>query len=410
MSFRSKALSFRSRLTIAVAVAVAIAVALGAVAAYFAARNELVGQVDAGLYDAAEQIRQTPPDHLLGFRGGFGGAYYQVVTSGGQTQLPPTEGTPIPVSAATKAVAAGKHRPFYAGGVAAGLPIRVYTFQYAPGFAVQVVSRVSEIDQALARLRWVLVLVGAGGVGLAALLGLLVTRAVLSPVRRLTEATEHVAATRDLSERIDATRQDELGRLASSFNTMLSALEDSVVAQRQLVADASHELRTPLTSLRTNIEVLARADALPPDERERLLADVVEQLAEMTALVSELVELARGQRVDEEPEPLRLDLLVEDAVERAQRNYPGVLFVTHLADTQIEGVPSRIERAVGNLLDNAAKWSPGGGTVEVSVRDGRAGCRAPGSGSRSSSRWRTPTAARSAPSVRPEAAPSCGCS
>ena len=257
----------------------------------------------------------------------------------------------------------------------------MFTFQYAPGLAVQVVSNVTDIDHALKRLRLLLLLVGFGGVGFAALLGFLVTRTVLVPVRRLTEATEHVAETRDLSGRMDGSaRRDELGRLAASFNTMLSALEESVAAQRQLVADASHELRTPLTSLRTNIEVLARSDELPEAERERLLADVVEQLTEMTSLVAELVELARGQQAQAQPEEVRLDLLVESAVERAQRNHPGLVFATHLNETTIEGVPATIERAIGNLLDNAAKWSPAGGTVEVVVREGQVTVRDHGPG------------------------------
>src|SRR5439155_25901014 len=146
----------------------------------------------------------------------------------------------------------------------------------------------------------------------------------LRPVRRLTETTEHVTETGDLSQRIEAGGQDELGRLATSFNTMLAALEESSRAQRQLVADASHELRTPLTSLRTNIEVLAGERTLPPGERERLLTDVVEQLGEMTAIVAELIELARGQPSPEQAEDVRLDLVAADAVERARRNSPGV--------------------------------------------------------------------------------------
>ncbi|HET8606239.1 MAG TPA: HAMP domain-containing sensor histidine kinase [Gaiellaceae bacterium] len=371
---------FRTRLTLAVAAAVAVAVALAAVGAYFAARGELVGNVDTGLRQTAEQLQHTPPDRLLGFRGPFAGAYYQVVLSDGETQLPAGLQWPLPVTPKTKAVARGTTGEFFTDLKVGPYPSRMLTFPYGQGIAVQLVSNVQDIDNALAQLRWILVAVGLGGVLFAIGLGYLVTRAVLTPVRRLTEASEHVAATRDLRERMDASRRDELGRLAASFNTMLGALEESVAAQRQLVADASHELRTPLTSLRTNIEVLARSDGLPAAERERLLADVVEQLAEMTALVAELVELARGEQVRAEPEEVRLDLLVESAVERAQRNHPGLVFVTHLAETAIEGVPATIERAVGNLLDNAAKWSPAGGTVEVVVREGQVTVRDHGPG------------------------------
>src|SRR5204862_7152252 len=171
-----------------------------------------------------------------------------------------------------------------------------------------------------------LLLIAIGGVAIAAALGLVVSEAALAPVRRLTATTERVTETGDLSERIEVSGQDELSRLAASFNTMLAALEESSRAQRQLVADASHELRTPLTSLRTNIEVLAGERSLPPGERERLLTDVVEQLGEMTTLVAELIELARGEREPAQSEEVRLDLVAADAVDRTRRNRPGITF------------------------------------------------------------------------------------
>src|SRR5258708_20650981 len=151
---------------------------------------------------------------------------------------------------------------------------------------------------------------------------------------------------------------------------MLAALEESARAQRQLVSDASHELRTPLTSLRTNIEVLTRDEKLASDERELLLRDVSQQLIEMSALVAELVELARGDEQPSEAEDVRLDLVTADAIERTRRNRPGVEFRAALRETLVRGVPSTIERAVSNLLDNAAKWSPPGGEVDVTVPDG----------------------------------------
>ena len=206
------------------------------------------------------------------------------------------------------------------------------------------------------------------------------TRTALAPVRRLTEATEHVSETRDLERRIPSDGRDELSRLAASFNTMLEALADSARAQRQLVSDASHELRTPLTSLRTNIEVLARGQSMAPDERDRLLRDIVDQLAEMTALVAELVELARGDQRPLRPEDVRLDLVVADALERVRRNWPGVEFQAALEETTVDGTRATIERAVSNLLDNAAKWSPPGSRVEVSVREGQVVVRDRGPG------------------------------
>ena len=227
--------------------------------------------------------------------------------------------------------------------------------------------------------RWLIAL-ALVGIGLAAALGLLVARAVLAPVQRLTRAAEDVSQTGDLSQRIEVDGKDELSRLASTFNTMLGALEDSARSQRQLVSDASHELRTPLTSLRTNIEVLARDEALPAGEREQLLRDVTEQLTEMTALVAELVELARGDQAPVEPEDVRLDLVTADAIERTRRNRPGVSFEPDLQESMIRGVPSNIERAVSNLLDNAAKWSPPDGQIEVTVHDGELTVRDHGPG------------------------------
>jgi two-component system sensor histidine kinase MprB len=373
-------MSFKARLTLGVAAAVAVAVALAAAGAYVAARNELYSQIDQGLAAQAATIAELPPDRLLGYRGALGAGYYQVVSATGEMQRPVLERVPLPVDDRDKRVAAGAHHAFYRNDEAGNQAIRMYTFQYAKGYAVQVVSLVGEINHALSRLLWILVGVAAGGIAVAVLLAFLVTRAVLKPVRRLTEASEHVAETRDLSERMDAAGRDELGRLAASFNTMLEALEDSLRAQRQLVADASHELRTPLTSLRTNIEVLARADALPPAEREKLLADVVEQLSEMSTLVAELVQLARGDQPAGEPETVRLDELVAESVERARRNSPRVHFATRLHESTVEAVPPALERAVGNLLDNAAKWSPAGGTVEVAVVDHEVAVRDHGPG------------------------------
>jgi two-component system sensor histidine kinase MprB len=262
----------------------------------------------------------------------------------------------------------------------ADVHVRVLTFAFGPGFAVQVARPLTEVDDTLAQVRLYLLLIAGGGVTLAALLGLLVSGAALAPVRRLTETAERVSETGDLSERIEVDGRDELSRLAGSFNAMLAALEDSNRAQRQLVADASHELRTPLTSLRTNIEVLAGDRALPAEERGRLLSDVVEQLGEMTTLIAELIELARAEEQTLHVEDVRLDLLAADAVERARRNQPGVAFTTRFEKSVVHGVPGTIERAISNLLDNAAKWSPPGAAVEVEVRDDRVTVRDHGPG------------------------------
>jgi two-component system sensor histidine kinase MprB len=378
--------TFSARLTLVAAAAVAFAVVAASVVVYLVVRTELRGTVDNGLRATAGQVEHLSPHDLEHIAapppevGGTGG-YVQIVGSDGSTYRPPQEAVPLPVGKRERQIARTGTGSFFRDVRVAGTDLRVLTVPYgAPGYAIQVARRLSEVNHVLGRLVFFLLAIDLSGVAIAAALGLLVSRAALAPVRRLSEATEKVAATGDLSERIDATGTDELSRLAGRFNTMLEALEESTRAQRQLVADASHELRTPITSLRTNIEVLASERTLPPEDRKRLLRDVVEQLGEMTALISELMELARGEQRPGEAEDVRLDLVAADAVERARRNRPGVFFATDLEESTVNGVPATIERAVANLLDNAAKWSPPNGTVEVAVRDGRVTVRDHGPG------------------------------
>jgi two-component system sensor histidine kinase MprB len=181
---------------------------------------------------------------------------------------------------------------------------------------------------------------------------------------------EHVTETRDLSQRIPVDGDDELARLARSFNTMLEALDGSIRSQRALVADASHELRTPLTSIRTNIEVLTSADGLAADERARILQDVETQIVDLSAIVTDVIELARGDEPAALVGEVRLDELAERAVARAESHRPEVRFETALTPVVVHGAADRIARAVDNLVDNAGKWSPPAGTVRVSVRAG----------------------------------------
>ncbi len=221
-----------------------------------------------------------------------------------------------------------------------------------------------------------------GGVALAAGLGMGVARATLTPVGRLTGAAERVTTTGDLRHRIEAAGDDELARLARSFNTMLGALERSREAQRQLVADASHELRTPLTSVRANVELLERDADLPPGERAEVLAGVRGQLEELTVLVGDLVDLARpGEQPAEEAEDVRLDQLVAQAVERARGPRDGaVRFRLDASPCVVRGSRARLHRPVSNQLDNAVKWSPPGGAGEVTVREGEMAVRDHGPG------------------------------
>jgi two-component system, OmpR family, sensor histidine kinase MprB len=376
--------TFRARLALVAAAAVALAIVAASFAVYFVVKDQLRGTIDDSLRHSAVDIQNTPPDDIL--RGLFhlkaqlGGApgYPQVVKPTGEAlQIAP--GPMLPVDGRDIGVARGEKQTLLRDAHVSGAHVRMITFPVG-GAAVQVVRPLSEVDRSLSRIETWLILIAGGGIAIAAALGMLVARAALVPVRRLTATAETVTETGDLSQRIEVGGHDELARLAASFNAMLGALEESTRAQRQLVADASHELRTPLTSLRTNIEVLASDRTLPPGERERLLKDVIEQLGEMTTLIAELIDLARGEQHVAEPEEVRLDLLAADAVERARRHQPKVTFITDLHESTVHGVPSTIERAVANLLDNAAKWSPLGGDVEVGVHDGTVSVRDHGPG------------------------------
>jgi two-component system sensor histidine kinase MprB len=284
---------------------------------------------------------------------------------------------PLPVDAATRALAVSGGRPLLRSVRAGGIHLRVLAEPLGAGHAVQFAQPLTDVDHLLSRLRLILLIIDAGGVALAALLGRVVAGAAVTPVKRLTEATEHVTRTRDLSRRIEPASADEIGRLAVSFNGMLDALEGSmgaldasVAAQRQLVADASHELRTPVTSLRTNIEILQQSSDMEAGERRRLLADVVEQIEELTLLMNDLIDLARGDEPRQHLEDIRLDLMVEESVARARRHSPETQFKVALEAALVVGVPARLDRAVNNLLDNAVNYSPADRPVEVTLRAG----------------------------------------
>jgi two-component system, OmpR family, sensor histidine kinase MprB len=367
--------SFRLRLTLASAAAVALAVAAACAIAYIVVGQRLYGQVDSGLRaEAAAAAPTVGPGGSIPLPELFSSSdndYMQVVGADGEIvgHSRNIRGQ-LPVTGAALA-AARTTRPLTLETMTVqGIHLRVATVSLASGFSLQIARRLTDADVVLRQLRIWFLLVAAGGVALAALLGAFVAREALRPVRRMTDTAEHVAETHDLTRRIEVTGHDELSRLATSFNTMLAALEQAVAAQRQLVADASHELRTPLTSLRTNFEVLMRPGPLPEDSRRRLEQDVHRQFDELAALVGDIVELARDGQSPAEEDDVRLDILVGEAVERAERNSADVNFRLTARPTLVRGVPARLDRAVRNLLDNAAKWSPRGELVEVEVGEG----------------------------------------
>jgi two-component system sensor histidine kinase MprB len=371
--------SLRARLVIAAAVAAALAAIGVAVFAYDATGRELRDNVDETLQDRADQLavlrdRRRPgaPDQLPPPALGAAGGFAQVVNDNGDVQASSGAGGPLPVTPVAQAVARGERPGFFTTTDIGDTKVRVLTVPWARGTALQIARPLDEVDDVLGGLRGLLLAAAAVGVIVAAGLALLAARATLRPVHRLTETVEDVTATGDLSRRVNADEvglggDDELSRLASSFNAMLAALDDSVTSQRRLVADASHELRTPITSLRTNIEVLGRESELDATDRERLRRDIDSQLVELSALVGGVIDLARGEEPVQHVEHVRLHDVVAGAVEDAEFHWPDVRFETRLQPVEVTGVPDRIGLAVTNLLDNAGKWSPAGSVVEVTV-------------------------------------------
>jgi two-component system sensor histidine kinase MprB len=382
--------TLRRRIAGTASLAVALVVLIVAIGVYVAVRTQLRGEVDNALRDRAQPVAEFaqreaafggpgrpigfggPPD--MGGPGRFGGAqgYVQYLGPDGSTQLPPGESGTLPVSDGDRMIAASGEGEALRDVHVDGAHLRLLTEGAGGAGAVQVARPLDETDSVLHKVLWLLVALGIAGVALAAALGEGVARSALAPIRRFTDRTETIAASPDdPSRRIDVESDDELGRLAVSFNTTLDALERSVEAQRQLVADASHELRTPIASLRANIQVLEDEDRLSPEDRAALRADVVAELDELTALVADVVELARGAKPEQVLDDVRLDLIVNAQVDRAQRRAgTDVSYQVQVEPTVISGEPERISRAVSNLLDNARRWSPAGGIVEVALRGG----------------------------------------
>jgi two-component system, OmpR family, sensor histidine kinase MprB len=363
--------------------AVGIAVVLASLVSYFVVRGQLRGQVDGALRAQATAIDQRAVlGHTLpGIPASAGGPapYMQVVLADG-TAYPAAGDLTLPVNASVVKVAASESGPSLTDIHVGSSHLRELTFRVprlilnGQPVAVQLARPLSSVDNVLSTLRVILLLVILGGIALAVVLGRLAAKRVLKPLSEVAETALHISETEDLSARIQVRADDEVGQLAIRFNAMLErlqasrdALDESARAQRQLIADASHELRTPVTSLRTNIEVLLEHDELSDEDRRRMLTDVVDQTEELTGLVGDLIELARGDLPVDSVEDVRLDRVVEESVERAQRNFPRVRFAATLEPTLIDGVPERLGRAVNNLLDNAARHSPPGGVVEITV-------------------------------------------
>ncbi|MEV7045244.1 HAMP domain-containing sensor histidine kinase [Amycolatopsis sp. NPDC051061] len=376
---RWKKLSLRARLGVLVATAVALAVVTVSAISWGITRADLYDQFDARLQsyaqlaakasspeEALSTLRSTTtksgPDRNNGLTVEFRSAAGAVTAiAGAIPELPP----PPPEAPFSVSRASNVHR-------GDGDRFRMWTAARSDGGTVQVAQDSEDVEDSLARLGFWLLVVSAAGVLGATVVGRAIARSALRPVDDLTSAAENVARTQELSAAIDVTASGEIGRLATSFNAMLTALSRSRDEQQRLVEDAGHELRTPLTSLRTNIELLIHADANPErelsaDDRSRLLTDLDTQAVELTALIGELVDLSTGERPSEAEEHLALADVVTAAVERTRSRWPNVTFGAELADADVLARPAALERAVLNVLDNAAKWSPAGGRVQVTM-------------------------------------------
>ncbi len=376
-------MTFRLRIVLAATAAVAIAVILACTAAWFVSRNALVSSVDDNL---SQSVQQTIDSGAFDSESGIG-ALTQVTNATGVV-LYQSSSPGLPVDATVMNYANGRmsgetfetihHQGVLmreiitglAAGQALGVGPRAGLLPQSA--ALQLAEPLAGVEQQLRHLGLMLVLIGASGVIIALILGLLVAGAVIGPLDDVTSSVEELAKTNDLSERLAEGGGDELGRLRGAFNSLLRSLERSQDQQNQLVLDASHELRTPLTSLRTNTEVLRRIDELDVESRGQLLDDVITQVTELTTLIGDLTELARGERQQTLPTRFRLDELVDDLVTVA-----STYGRTHNVEINVISSPcwvhaqsERVARAIGNLINNAIKWSPDGGVITITVEAG----------------------------------------
>ncbi|MFB7498912.1 sensor histidine kinase [Streptomyces sp. NPDC056161] len=396
---RFRALPIRSQLSLLVAAAVAFGVAAVSVTCWFIVQGKLYEQTDNDLKQAVAAMVLGRPPHPNDIRNtlsncvgtpqttvsGYRNTYSQLVTADGTVCLFESSKGQIKVTTADEDViknASSGRGLFHNGTDVDGKRVRVLTMPVtiAPTNTYAGLMAAVPLDgteTTLKDLALVLLLVSGIGVVGAGAAGLAVARAGLRPVDKLTEVVEHVARTEDLSIRIPVAKDstDEIARLSRSFNSMTSALASSRELQQQLIADAGHELRTPLTSLRTNVELLSRSEEtgrpLPPADRKALMASVTAQMSELASLIGDLQELSRseGQR-GERVQVIAFHDTVATALRRARLRGPELTITADLAPWYVRAEPSALERAIVNVLDNAVKFSPDGGAIDVALDRG----------------------------------------
>ena len=397
-------MSLRLRVTLVVAVVVTVVVGVVGQRVYAAAEGELVEEIDLELVERAEGFARFAGglDFAQGFnaadlRGldptidegldpradGFGGrtgprglietatsreSFTRVVSRDGDVLL--TIGRRFDVDLDVDEFPTRGVRPVVSDGTLGGERARVATVA-ASDVVVQIARPLGEIDQSLDDLSDRILMISVLAIVFAGGAAWWIAGTAVSPIRRLTAAAESVAATGNLEQPVDGSGGDEVGRLASSFNSMLDALNTSKRQQRQLVMDASHELRTPLASLRTNVDVLRSGREIPAEMREAIVDDIGAEIDELGELVAELVDLATDVRDDEDPAPFELAELAAPIVERqARRTDRDIDLVVHRRAV-IEARPNAVSRAIRNLVENAAKFSPAGTPIRVEIDGGQ---------------------------------------
>ncbi|WP_228718217.1 sensor histidine kinase [Kitasatospora acidiphila] len=412
-------MSLRSRLAVLASVAVAVAIALCSVACWFIVRDQTYALQQQELAKAPYALQviprlspptvcaSTPQDAVTELETANAGLFTGAPPPGNRSNHWPAEAISsdgsevcLPIGADLVAV---KVEPSYLNAI--NLPIGQATYvrgRFVNGdpamvrlshyqdarqsYVLATASSLKSVDNSLQNLGFILLVVSAVGIGIAGVTGRLVARAALRPVHDLTDAVEHIARTEEVGTTIPVHGNDEIARLSSSFNSMSTALANSRERQTRLIADAGHELRTPLTSLRTNVDLLIRSDdtgrPLPPATKTKLLGSMKAQMQELTVLIGDLLQLSRpdSPRPGQNVAVVAVHEIAQRAVDRAKLRGPGLNYQVVLEPWYTRADAAALERAVMNLLDNAVKYSPPAGAIEVTLHHGRLTVRDHGPG------------------------------